>query len=577
MSLLFDPDTNVKSAFHAVGSQPPLSDLHGKSALHAVGGQPEIHGKSAFHAVGSQLPVLSPAVRPETSPLFRSPVPGGRRRDRDSDQESLSPCSTASESHPPTPVVPGPPLPIQGGDAFSWPSHSHYDENRQLLGTEEESSERQSSDEEDPDKNCWLITAEQLNYYVTQFKVMQPNPRGVIPGALAKEFFEKSRLPITELRKIWQLSDVTKDGCLSLEEFLTAMHLVVLRRNEIHLPDELPPCLRPTNIKNKMRDTRHNKDLYEGCEDRLLLDVSDTGLNDNVEVGSNTSKNSMDTDSALSPESQMSSPGRSKPVKFDSSVARDSNIACPVPLRLSPDSPYLHSSDDDSPATEVRQLTGKRGVVYEQLWNQEDLTSAAETIRNESDESSTTDHSSEVDDDVDDLDMQPLPSPDDHLDGATNASGPVSLPYFNNHSNHHHPAPVNPLGLQRKKDAPPSPPPRPSKSHARSSSLDLNQLSRQAGHPHYQSPPFIPQRSLPQGSLKKMSDSYSDIVATSDEVVRDTRDRKEVSVSVHQYKETIAILSRTLAELGQEVADAVEERVVLEYQLDQLKSFGNDE
>jgi hypothetical protein len=30
-----------------------------------------------------------------------------------------------------------------------------------------------------------------------------------------------------------------------------------------------------------------------------------------------------------------------------------------------------------------------------------------------------------------------------------------------------------------------------------------------------------------------------------------------------------------VAELSQEVADIVEERVVLEYQLDQLKSFGN--
>lgn len=68
----------------------------------------------------------------------------------------------------------------------------------------------------------------------------------------AKEFFEKSRLPIQELRKIWQLSDVTKDGCLSLEEFLTAMHLVVLRRNDISLPDELPPCLNPINLKHKV-------------------------------------------------------------------------------------------------------------------------------------------------------------------------------------------------------------------------------------------------------------------------------------------------------------------------------------
>ena len=74
-------------------------------------------------------------------------------------------------------------------------------------------------------------------------------------------------------------------------------------------------------------------------------------------------------------------------------------------------------------------FAGKRGVVvYEQLWNQpEDLTSAAETIRNPSDESSTTDHSSEVDDDIDDLDMQPLPSPDDHHDGATSASGESHL------------------------------------------------------------------------------------------------------------------------------------------------------
>ena len=79
-----------------------------------------------------------------------------------------------------------------------------------------------------------------------------------------------------ELRQIWQLSDVTKDGCLNLEEFLTAMHLVVLRRsvwregkcnnfafvlsfrNEIPLPEELPVCLRPSNLRHSVID-RHNK------------------------------------------------------------------------------------------------------------------------------------------------------------------------------------------------------------------------------------------------------------------------------------------------------------------------------
>ena len=42
-----------------------------------------------------------------------------------------------------------------------------------------------------------------------------------------------------------QLSDVNKDGALSLDEFCTAMHLVVLRRNDVQLPESLPPSLMP--------------------------------------------------------------------------------------------------------------------------------------------------------------------------------------------------------------------------------------------------------------------------------------------------------------------------------------------
>ena len=44
--------------------------------------------------------------------------------------------------------------------------------------------------------SIWEITREQLSYYVAQFRGMQPSPHGVIPGTQAKEFFEKSRLPI---------------------------------------------------------------------------------------------------------------------------------------------------------------------------------------------------------------------------------------------------------------------------------------------------------------------------------------------------------------------------------------------
>lgn len=44
------------------------------------------------------------------------------------------------------------------------------------------------------------------------------------------------------------MSDVTKDGALSLAEFKLAMHLVVLRRNNITLPKKLPPSLVPSSL-----------------------------------------------------------------------------------------------------------------------------------------------------------------------------------------------------------------------------------------------------------------------------------------------------------------------------------------
>ena len=75
---------------------------------------------------------------------------------------------------------------------------------RQLLGTEEESSDHATSEEEElmmenfPTSNVvgstmasmvasgkrsvWSITREQINYYTTQFFCLQSDPKGVIPG-----------------------------------------------------------------------------------------------------------------------------------------------------------------------------------------------------------------------------------------------------------------------------------------------------------------------------------------------------------------------------------------------------------
>ena len=75
-----------------------------------------------------------------------------------------------------------------------------------MLGTEEESSDRHSSDE---DIDVWEINSEQKDYYIGQWKTLIPSSSLssmstiLLPGDKAKQFFEKSRLPVQELSKIW--------------------------------------------------------------------------------------------------------------------------------------------------------------------------------------------------------------------------------------------------------------------------------------------------------------------------------------------------------------------------------------
>nr|CAB3265521.1 ralBP1-associated Eps domain-containing protein 1-like [Phallusia mammillata] len=101
-----------------------------------------------------------------------------------------------------------------------------------------------SNDFQDP----WCITPEQREYYTKQFATMQADLEGKINGQSARNFFTKSKLPILELSHIWELSDMDQDGHLTLDEFCTAFHLVVARKNGYDLPSQLPQALVPTLI-----------------------------------------------------------------------------------------------------------------------------------------------------------------------------------------------------------------------------------------------------------------------------------------------------------------------------------------
>ncbi|KAE8294478.1 RalBP1-associated Eps domain-containing protein 2 Partner of RalBP1 RalBP1-interacting protein 2 [Larimichthys crocea] len=139
------------------------------------------------------------------------------------------------------------------------------------------------------DDDPWRITEEQLEYYTNQFKTLQPDLGALILGAIAKNFFTKSKLPIPELSHIWELSDVDRDGALTFSEFCTAFHLIVARKNGYPLPESLPLSLRPGFMQQEedIPDTPESAEplivfeeaeLRPGQMDRSIIERLQPGL-----------------------------------------------------------------------------------------------------------------------------------------------------------------------------------------------------------------------------------------------------------------------------------------------------------
>ena len=348
------------------------------------------------------------------------------------------------------------------------------------------------------------------------------------------------------------------------------MHLVVLRRNDLELPAELPMCLRPMKLRERMgtvhpahRDRRHNRDLYNNSSidgDELLLQ-DHNALGGASSLGGYPKAKAAHNKSCSSDNNSIASPGP-KPVNFDfhqpDLLRRNPNIVQPVAVRLSPESPVIPTSEDDEAAKPLQVKQGRREVVYEQLWNQEDGLQSTEeslcsslTLKNDSSlsrghrnahnrsENSTDEEEIDESTEVDGVGLTLSPeSPISSLD-----MGPVSLP----------PPPSLPSsasGGVANGTAPPLPV-RPQQ-HARSSSLDLKQFRVNS-----QKPPQIPPR------------------MNSQEKVLPTKESRSFNMNIQQYKEKNSVIARTINELHQEVSDALEERIALEFQLEQLKSFGD--
>uniref|UniRef100_A0A8C6KE04 RALBP1 associated Eps domain containing 1 n=1 Tax=Nothobranchius furzeri TaxID=105023 RepID=A0A8C6KE04_NOTFU len=454
--------------------------------------------------------------------------------------------------------------------------------------------QRQSSSYDD----AWKITDEQRQYYINQFKTIQPDLTGFIPGSAAKEFFTKSKLPILELSHIWELSDFDKDGALTLDEFCAAFHLVVARKNGYDLPEKLPESLMP-----KLIDLDDSAEVPEQPPD-VAYSASP------VEVTPNKSP-SMPSLNQAWPEMNQSN--------------EDTAIVHPVPIRMTPSKIHMQEMELKRTGSDHNHPTSPLLVKPPELSEEAKLTAsmkfvAANTVGDgySSSDSFTSD-------------QEPIAR-----QRSQSGASPEAL----------------------KVVAPPPPPPRPQPSHSRSSSLDMNRTftaSSGPGQPQSSTtafPPAVPPRPLPtqavpaggaaltttspqqipqqpnfadfsqfqalaaseQPSSLPEVDKHSEAMCSSgplapppkpvrrrlkseDELRPEDeqhgaqksgiiaapqtaqpsiprsvgKDKKAIQASIRRNKETNTVLARLNSELQQQLKDLLEERISLEVQLEQYR------
>ena len=92
----------------------------------------------------------------------------------------------------------------------------------------------------------WALQ-DHIPIYKPQFDMISKD--GFVSGAGAKNLLTASGLPTNKLRKIWELSDIDKDGHLDLEEFVIAMYLSEISKLGEELPSKLDPAMIPKGKK----------------------------------------------------------------------------------------------------------------------------------------------------------------------------------------------------------------------------------------------------------------------------------------------------------------------------------------
>lgn len=99
---------------------------------------------------------------------------------------------------------------------------------------------------DDEEGDGWILD-EYVAHYTPEFQKIQQN--GFINGSQAKTVLGSTGVPTSSLRKVWELSDIDKDGQLDFYEYIVAMYLI----DQVKSGNTLPAALEPEYIPPSKR------------------------------------------------------------------------------------------------------------------------------------------------------------------------------------------------------------------------------------------------------------------------------------------------------------------------------------
>ncbi|XP_008270616.1 ralBP1-associated Eps domain-containing protein 2 isoform X8 [Oryctolagus cuniculus] len=296
----------------------------------------------------TQSPTMSPLASPPSSPLHYQRVPLSH---------GYSKLRNSTEQMHPAPYEARQPLVQPDGPSSGPPGTKPLRHQASLIRSFSVERELQDHNSNYPDEP-WRITEEQREYYVNQFRSLQPDPSSFISGSVAKNFFTKSKLSIPELSYIWELSDADCDGALTLPEFCAAFHLIVARKNGYPLPEGLPPTLQPEYLQAAFPKPKWECALFDSYSEsvpaiqqpRDLNRMEKTSVKDTADFPVPTQDVTSDDKQALK-----STVNEALPKDVSEDPATKSGLLPPPPAL--PPRPYPSQSEQVSEAELLPQLS----------------------------------------------------------------------------------------------------------------------------------------------------------------------------------------------------------------------------